>query len=703
MASDKTKLEVKKNPEEKPVEEMIVKLDGFHSQFTVIESNTNETPEPANKPKPRPQSVSKNNTKTLVKKVAIIGLPNTGKSQIFNNLTGEYNIVANYPRTTIEVKRSLAKIKEQLYEIIDTPSLHCLYIHSEEEMLVRNMILDENPDIIVQCIDASQYKQSLLLTADLLELETPMVIVLNAIDKTQRKGIRIDSKELERILEIPVVESIATRSIGKAEIQDAITKARKSKSSIKYGFKIESAIIDVMSALPFEMPFKFKASVLLLLMDPFLEKSLEKKHGREMIERTRLEISRIRRQSQDKIHRDINSKRHQWVSNISNVTVKKDTPDKEFSQDFARACRHPVLGIPILLLFLSFVYLSVVYISTALTKFLEVYIVTPTVDFIQSLSLPLFWNDLLIGQHGIITLGVFNALCTVLPIISVFFFVFGFFEDSGYISNFCVLTKRLFEKIGVTGKAITSFVLGFACKTMATLNTKCLPNRKEKLITVFLISFAIPCSSQLGLDLAILSKVGITAFLIAFGTLTFYAVLAGVILNKVLKDDLSNCFIEVIPPMHLPSIKGIALKTYHRMISFLKESMPIFVLSAIVLFAVDKLGILPMIKKGMNPLIVSWMGLPSDILDVFMLSLATRSAAAGLIFNMVDSGALNFTQSIVAVVVTTTFLPCFSNIIAIGKEMGIKAAITISGAIVIVSFFLGGVLNWLLIFALKQI
>ena len=135
-----------------------------------------------------------------VKIIAIVGLPNTGKSQVFNNLTGDYTLVSNFPLTTIEMKRTKCRINGEVYEVIDTPGLHCLYIHSEEELIVRNLIFSERPDVLVQCIDANQLKQSLTLTADLLELGIPMVISLNAIDETTKKGVWIDSERLSRLL-----------------------------------------------------------------------------------------------------------------------------------------------------------------------------------------------------------------------------------------------------------------------------------------------------------------------------------------------------------------------------------------------------------------------------------------------------------------------------------------------------------------------
>ena len=133
-------------------------------------------------------------------RIAIVGLPNTGKSSIFNTLTGDYTLVANYPLTTVEVKTGRCTIRNREFEVIDTPGLHCLYIHSEEEIAVRDFLFSEKPDGVIQCIDANRLKQSLLLTLDLLELGIPMVISLNAVDETQRHGLRIDARKLSELL-----------------------------------------------------------------------------------------------------------------------------------------------------------------------------------------------------------------------------------------------------------------------------------------------------------------------------------------------------------------------------------------------------------------------------------------------------------------------------------------------------------------------
>ncbi|GAG07739.1 unnamed protein product, partial [marine sediment metagenome] len=222
--------------------------------------------------------VSSNNS-NRVKKIAIVGLPNSGKSQIFNNLTGEYAVVANHPITTIEPKRTFCQIKNQRYEAIDTPGLHCLYIHSEEELIVRDMIFSEKPDVIIQCIDTNRLKQSLILTADLLELGMPVVISLNAIDETTRRGKWIDSSGLSRILGVPVVESVAVQNRGTEELKEAIINARNGKYGVRYGDIIEKGISAIESRLPENINNKRKASVLILLQDPFLLDNLKNAYG----------------------------------------------------------------------------------------------------------------------------------------------------------------------------------------------------------------------------------------------------------------------------------------------------------------------------------------------------------------------------------------------------------------------------------------
>jgi ferrous iron transport protein B len=630
-----------------------------------------------------------------VKKIAIVGLPNTGKSQVFNNLTGEYSLVANYPLTTVEMTKTRCQINGQAYEVIDTPGLHCLYIHSQEELIVRDMIFSEKPDIIIQCIDANQLKQSLTLTADLLELGIPLVISLNAIDETARRGVWIDSSGLSRLLGVPVVESITVNGLGTRELKGAISKARRGKWSLRYGQIVDDGISAIESELPADASFKRKVATLLLLADPFVADYLRAEYGRDKVAQLESQVSRVRRQFRGNFGRVLNNKRSRWVDDIVEDTTRKQkiTPG-EFSKTFGRLSRHPVFGIPILLMVILIMYLLVVNVANVIAGWMNQTLWLPVESKVNSLVTIGWLNDFLIGDYGVLSLGLANAFLTILPILTVFFIAFNILEDIGYIPNLCVLTKRIFDKLGLSGSATMPLVLGFGCKTMATLTTKSLRSRKERYIAIYLIAFAIPCAAQMALNMSILGRMGITAFVIAFSVLAFVEIAAGVTLNKILKEEERSDFLQELPAIRLPNPKAVFVKTYYRLLWFIKEAVPVFIIAAVVLFVIDRVGLLDATKNVLKPIVNGLLGLPLQMVDALILCMARHEAAAGLIIKLIKAGQLNYIQCIVSVVITTMFVPCFANIMAMIKELGARRAITMAVIINATAFLIAACLNW---------
>jgi ferrous iron transport protein B len=650
--------------------------------------------------------VKKNNTAVSVeertKKLVIIGLPNTGKSQVFNNLTKEYALVANYPFTTVEAKITRARIGGELYEVIDTPGLHCLYVHSEEELIIRNMLFSENPDVIIQCIDANRLKQSLILTADLLELGIPMVIALNAIDETTKKGMWIDSAGLSRLLGVPVVESVAINGLGTDVLIDSIRRAKRGKLNLSYGKETEDGISDIELRLPKEVKYKRKTALLLLLNDPFMADYLKERYGGTMQSGLKEAVSMVRRIFRGNISRMINNKRQAWVDEIFEKVVKRHTISLgKFSKTVAQLSRHPVFGIPILLAVLFAIFFSVVNVANVVAGWMNVRFWLPIEGWINSLLPPGFWNDLFIGDYGILTLGVSNAILTVLPILSVFFLLFNTLEDIGYIPNLCVLLKRLSEKLGLSGSAIMPMALGFGCKTMATLMTKSLCSKRERYIAIYLVAFAIPCAAQMALNMSILGRLGVAAFAIATFVLVFVEITAGLSLNKILKKEDKSFFLQTLPDMRLPNLRAVIKKTYYKLWWFLREAMPIFVSAALVLFLADKIGLLDALKEALRPIIVGFLGFPLKMVDVLILCMAKHEAAAGMIIKLIQRGELNYVQCIVAVVITTMFVPCVANIVAMFRELGARRALGMIAAINISAFLIAGMLNKALISIFK--
>ncbi len=632
------------------------------------------------------------------RKIVIVGLPNTGKTQIFNNLTGEYHLVANYPLTTISVSRAYSQIGRETYEIIDTPGIHSLYVDSEDERIARDLILNEPLALIIQCIDANQLKQSLNLTADLLGLGLPMIIALNAIDETPKKGIWIDSEELSRLLNLSVVECVAVSGRGTQALKAAVFNAKAAPQWMLYGDSLEEEIAAIVPDLPEDLLHKREVSILLLMGDPLLEASLEKSHGRRQLESVKAKIISQRKRLGGNIGRILTKKRSEWSDQIAAKVVKKQTVSMgQVATVVARMCRHPLVGTPILLMIVYLTYLLVVHVANNIADSMNAILWIPTENAITRVFPSGFWHDFLIGHYGILSLGLANAIITVLPILSVFFIVLHILEDSGYIPNLSVLTKRIFERIGLSGGAIMPLVLGFGCKTMATLTTKSLHSKRERYISIYLIAFAIPCAPQMGLNMSILGRMGTSAFITAFVVLFVVEIAAGLTLNRVLRKEEKSYFLQELPPMRLPSPKAVIIKTYYRLYWFLKEAIPVFIYAAVALFAFDKLGVLEAAKRGLSPLIKGLLGLPLEMVDALILCMARHEAAVAVIINLMEQGKLNYRQCIVAVTIATMFVPCLANIMAMVKELGTRQALVMALVINISSFMIAGWLNWTLI------
>ncbi len=216
------------------------------------------------------------------RKIMITGLANSGKTQIFNNLTGDYNVVANYPMTTLEQAAGSFTFRGMLWQLLDTPGINTLQAESSEALVFRRSFIREQPDIILQCIDANRLRQSLRLTAELLELGLPMVLSLNVIDETAKRGVRIDPDMLSRLLGLPVVETVASEGLGMYDLKEAFLHAEISRSPFLYSGEVKDVVDALEAHIPLSLPYRHKIAVLSLMDDPQLLLSLPGKLLRSM-------------------------------------------------------------------------------------------------------------------------------------------------------------------------------------------------------------------------------------------------------------------------------------------------------------------------------------------------------------------------------------------------------------------------------------
>jgi ferrous iron transport protein B len=630
--------------------------------------------------------------------ILLIGNPNVGKTSIFNQLSRKYAITANYPFTTVELNTDAIRVYGKEFELIDAAGIYRLDHPSEDGQLTRDIIFKNHPEIIIQVFEAANIERSLLLTAQLLELKIPLIVVLNMIDETAKQGIRINSGMLSEQLHVPVIETIAIEGKGIDEIKRAIRKLKSSGQIVQYPRIVQQFYQEMMALFPQKNKPPRPIITLLALEDPFAIRWIEENYGREIAQKVNDRYDKFLDKNVVNLSIAILNSQNSWLQNIiEQVVTQKGEITKFGIQKFGQWSRHPVYGWIIVggVIFLTYLIVGK-FGATLLVNKLDQYLFRPLIEHIDTLVPWAVVNRFLIGDYGLLTTGLFNAIGTVLPIITLFFLVLNFLEDIGYLTNLIILTNRLFKKVGLTGKSILPIVLGFGCKTMATLSTKILDSNKEKYIAIFLIGLAIPCSSQMSVIIAVLALQPISAFLIVISMLFMIEIIAGLVLNRIIPEEKYSDFIIEIPPIRLPDVKLLLQKTYYRTMWFLKEAVPLFIFGALLLFILHETGGMMYLEWALRPIVVSFLNLPINFSEALVMSLARSEAGAVLIMNMVKQGDLNTIQVIVSIIVITLFIPCISNVMAMIKELKLKKAMVMMTIITITAFLIGGLINYIL-------
>jgi len=320
----------------------------------------------------------------------------------------------------------------------------------------------------------------------------------------------------------------------------------------------------------------------------------------------------------------------------------------------------------------------------------------PGVTWVVDRILPFaFVRDLLVGPYGAISMGLTYSVAIVLPVVTTFFLAFGFLEDSGYLPRLAVLADRMFRFMGLNGKAVLPMVLGLGCVTMATLTTRILSTRKERMLATLLLALAVPCAAQLGVVLGMLAWVSFGALLFLFGVLLSQLLLVGWVADKIIPGNRSDFMVE-LPPMRLPVWGNLVRKTWSRVRWFLREAVPLFVLGTVVLFVLDRLFILPFIVRMAEPVVVGLLGLPAKAAEAFVMGFLRRDYGAAGLFDLARQGLMDHTQIVVSLVTMTLFVPCVANFLVMIKEHDFRKAALMVGFIVPYALAVGTGVNFFL-------
>src|SRR5471032_2080373 len=566
-------------------------------------------------------------------RIALVGQPNVGKSVVFGRLTGRYVTVSNYPGTTVAITKGRALVGAEVCDIIDTPGVNALEgTISEDERITCDVVAGSQSDLIVQVADARNLRRALMLTAQIARFGKPLVLVLNMIDEAFARGVSIDAEALSAELHVPVVEMVAVDGRGFSELRAALP-----------------------SAAPPHVP-------------PHLDANGRAVWAHQLTERVRR------------------------VSTLSLAYVQ---------EALARATRRPLTGLPILVVVLYVVYLFVgVFGAQTLVKLLEDGVfgrgINPASIWLADRFIPVpLIRDFLVGQYGLITMGLTYSIAIVLPVVATFFLIFGFLEDSGYIPRLAIFCDRIFRAMGLNGKAVLPMVLGLGCDTMATMTTRILGTPKERLIAILLLALGIPCSAQLATIMGILGGISFAALATLFAVVLGQMFIVGWLAARVLKGDRSEFILE-LPPIRWPRFGNLVTKTRLRVWWYLGEAVPLFLAGTVLVFVLDRLGALAVISAAGRPIVTGLLGLPPATAQILVMGFLRRDYGAAGLFQMAHSGQLTGVQAVVALTVMTLFVPCIANFLVMVRERGLKTGFALLGVITPVAIFTGAGLNYAL-------
>lgn len=632
-------------------------------------------------------------TKTL----ALVGNPNVGKSVVFNRLTGKYVAVSNYPGTTVDLARGLGSLPGGAWSVVDTPGVNSLIPFSEDERVTRDVLLRERPDAVVNVLDAKNLRRGLRLTLELAEYGLPMVLALNLTDEALDRGITVDARRLSQRLGVPVVATVATTGDGIADLKAAVGRAAVPSLSVSHAPEVSSALKELESAWRADVPSRRAVASALLAGDDGVltwapaaslpERSLFDKAAalrtafvrpaRQMIFDARESLVR---EIEAEVLRQEGQISPTWAAKLGNWSMRP----------------WPGYLIVAAVLYSTYQFVGVFGAGTAVdfmenTLFGE-WLVPAASRLIKAVVPWVFLQDMLVGEYGALSMAMTYAIALILPIVSTFFLAFGLLEDSGYLPRLSVMLDRVFRLMGLNGRAVLPIVLGLGCDTMATVTTRILDTRKERIVVTLLLSLTIPCSAQLAVILGMTAGLSPRVFAIWLTLIVSLTFLTGWAASRLVPGVRSNFLME-IPPIRRPLLRNIALKMKSRLTWYMKEVVPLFIYGTLALFFLDRWGALQVAERWGAPVVQGFLGLPAEATSSFLVGFLRRDYGAAGLYKLQKEGLLNLRQVTVSLVLITLFMPCIAQWFVTIKERGWKWAMIVSATVLSVALGVAAALN----------
>lgn len=508
-------------------------------------------------------------------KVALVGNQNSGKTTLFNYLTGMNAKIGNWPGVTIEKKTG--KIRGTDYDITDLPGIYSLSPYSIEEDVSRKFIFEENPEVIINIVDSTSLERSLYLTTQLMELDTKVIVALNMADILEKKGISIDVKKLEKMLGVKVYKISALKETG---IEELIEEVKKDDDLIRQNV-FDSSLEDIIETIEDKIDSKHKKFVSVKL----LEKD-ERFKGRETAEINKLVLNAQENYDTD-FEEVIATERYNFIEKVKKESVIQKKSAESISDKLDKIFLNKFIAFPIFVVIMFLVY----YLSVGIVGSTTVEWVGSGVDFLgekigeflENCGTSEILNSLVVD--GIIA-GV-GAVLGFVPQLIILFLCIVLLETTGYMSRIALLLDKIFRKIGLSGKSLIPFIVGSGCSVPGIMGSRIIENEDERKMTTILTPF-IPCSAKLPI-IALFAGYffGENSGLVS-ASLYFFAIaviiLSAIIMKKFVFTKTSSTYISELPEYKIPSVKYVAKDVFDKVIAFIKRAGTVILLCSIIIW-----------------------------------------------------------------------------------------------------------------------
>ena len=627
--------------------------------------------------------------------MALAGNANVGKSVIFNHLTGSNQIIGNWPGKTVDRAEGTLRFEGKDIKVIDLPGIYSFSTFSMEELVSRDYIALEKPDVVINVVDASVLERNLFFTLQLIEMQAPMVLCLNQIDVAKSKGMIIDKEKLEAALGIPVVFATATRGEGIYELVREAVKVATHKPKgkhLKYRKELEEKVEELKhiiekESLHLQYPSRWLA-IKLIEGDIDVTKIVAEK-SRRVIEQAKVIAADVQNSCQEPCFSVIASERYALASSIAASALQQSEIWTTFSDKLEWLTTHRILGYFTSIGVIAGLLLWTFFVGNELSGLITdglnlIYPVDPTLTPNQPIAL-----IILNGIWG----GLSAGLTLIIPFVIPFYLLLAFIEDSGILTRVAFMLDSAMHKMGLHGKALIPIILGYGCNVPAIQACKIMETRRERLLAAFAITFA-PCSARtiilfgmvglfVGIQWALLLYVVDIAVIFVLGRIAMKAV-----------PGKSTGLIMEMSSFKMPSLKIVLKQTWVRTKSIIYVVFPIYLIGSALIQVLYVLDVLTPLSNALAPLTVWWLGLP--VWAGVLLILGTVRKEFVLIGAVAILGTTNLlvgfspVQLVIMALVAMLYLPCISTIAILGKEFGWKAATVISVANIAAALLVGG-------------